>query len=224
VAVKRNAEPAVGVAPNADGPSGELIRGWAGICEEVRRSRVQIWRDIRAKRFPPPIETGPNSIAWFRSEIEAWKRSRPRRTYGSSQTEWTIPRTASPPVTSGGRAHRDDLRLTAEPGPSPALHPPPTQAESQLHRQYLVQQVHELGARVMFELLDEIARHPGFDDDLNELLERYVGLDGGVRGAVARAPVREPGHSENSRTEPPDAGGPYEGEQHPRAVSRGDGK
>jgi hypothetical protein len=153
----------------------------------------------------------------FRSEIGAWKRSRPRRTYGSSHTEWTIPRTAS-------RSHRDDLRLTAEPGPSPALHPPSTQAEPRLHRQYLVQQVHELVARVMFELLDEIARHPGFDDDLNELLERYVGLDGGVRGAVARAPVRELGHSENSRKEPPDAGGPYRDEQHPRAVSRGDGK
>jgi predicted DNA-binding transcriptional regulator AlpA len=206
--------------PTAHG--GELIRGWTGVCEEVSRSRVQLWRDIRAGRFPPPIETGPNSIAWFRSEIEAWKRSRPRRTYGSSQTEWRIPRTALPPVTSGGRSHRDDLGVTAEPGPSPVPYPAPTQAETRLHRQYLVQQVHELVVRVMFELLD--ARHPGFDDDLNELLERYVGLDGGVRGAVARAPVRELGHSENSRKEPPDAGGPYRDEQHPRAVFRGDGK
>ena len=176
-----------------DGPGGELIRGWAGLCEEVRRSRVQIWRDIRAGQFPPPIETGPNSIAWFRSEIEAWKRSRPRRTYGSSQTEWSIPRTASPPVTSGGRSHRDDLRVAAEPGPSLVLHPPATQAESWLHRQYLVQQVHGLGARVMFELLDEIARHPGFGDDLNQLLERYAAADGTVR-AVARAPARELRH------------------------------
>jgi hypothetical protein len=164
---------------------------------------------IRQKRYA-------KQTAW-RWLVVAPKRSRPRRTYGSSHTEWTIPRTAS-------RSHRDDLRLTAEPGPSPALHPPPTQAEPRLHRQYLVQQVHELVARVMFELLDEIARHPGFDDDLNELLERYVGLDGGVRGAVARAPVRELGHSENSRKEPPDAGGPYRDEQHPRAVFRGDGK
>jgi hypothetical protein len=43
--------------------AGSLFAGGAGICEEVRRSRVQIWRDIRAERFPPPIETGPNSIA-----------------------------------------------------------------------------------------------------------------------------------------------------------------
>jgi prophage regulatory protein len=62
-------------------PIGELIRGWAGICSVVGKSRVQLWRDIRAERFPAPIEVGPNSIAWFSSEIEAWKAARPRRTY-----------------------------------------------------------------------------------------------------------------------------------------------
>jgi predicted DNA-binding transcriptional regulator AlpA len=64
---------------------GDLIRGWAGICAEVHKSRVQLWRDIRAGHFPAPIETGPNSIAWIRSEIEAWKASRPRRTYRSAE-------------------------------------------------------------------------------------------------------------------------------------------
>jgi len=58
-----------------------LIWGWAGICEEVHRSRVQLWRDIRAGRFPAPIEIGANSIAWYRAEVEAWKASRPRRSY-----------------------------------------------------------------------------------------------------------------------------------------------
>ena len=64
---------------------GDLIRGWAGICAEVRKSRVQLWRDIRAGLFPAPIETGANSIAWIRSEVEAWKASRPRRTYGNAR-------------------------------------------------------------------------------------------------------------------------------------------
>jgi predicted DNA-binding transcriptional regulator AlpA len=71
--VKQQAEQAVG----------DLIRGWAGICAEVHKSRVQLWRDIRAGRFPQPIETGPNSIAWVRSEVEEWKRTRPRRTYSA---------------------------------------------------------------------------------------------------------------------------------------------
>ena len=66
-------------------PGGELIRGWIGICSEVHKSRVQLWRDIRAGRFPAPIETGANSIAWFRSEVEAWKASRPRRTYAAAE-------------------------------------------------------------------------------------------------------------------------------------------
>jgi predicted DNA-binding transcriptional regulator AlpA len=70
---------AVDIAP--DGSAGDLIRGWRGICLEARKSRAQLWRDIRAGRFPPPIELGPNSVAWFRLEIQAWKASRPRRTY-----------------------------------------------------------------------------------------------------------------------------------------------
>ena len=65
--------------------AGDLIRGWAGICAEVRKSRVQLWRDIRAGQFPAPIEVGANSIAWFRSEVDAWKASRPRRTYSSGE-------------------------------------------------------------------------------------------------------------------------------------------
>jgi len=76
---------AAGDVPDAAAPSGELIRGWSGICAEIHKSRVQIWRDIRAGKFPQPIETGANSIAWFREEVEEWKRSRPRRTYGAAQ-------------------------------------------------------------------------------------------------------------------------------------------
>jgi predicted DNA-binding transcriptional regulator AlpA len=75
----------IGCNPEDGGSTGgELIRGWAGITAEVQKSRVQLWRDIRAGRFPAPIETGPNSIAWFRLEIEAWKASRPRRTYSAA--------------------------------------------------------------------------------------------------------------------------------------------
>lgn len=73
---------AVGIALDAGTPTGEqLIRGWGGICAEVRKSRVQLWRDIRAGQFPAPIELGENSLAWFRSEIDDWLASRPRRSY-----------------------------------------------------------------------------------------------------------------------------------------------
>ena len=82
--IKRQGHAAVGISPDATSIGGDLIRGWAGIRAEVGKSRVQLWRDIRAGLFPAPIETGPNSIAWFRSEVEAWKASRPRRTYGAA--------------------------------------------------------------------------------------------------------------------------------------------
>lgn len=61
----------------------DLIRGWNGAVAATGRSRVQLWRDVRAGRFPAPLEIGPNSVAWYRDEIEAWKASRPRRTYGA---------------------------------------------------------------------------------------------------------------------------------------------
>ena len=62
-------------------PAGDLVRGWAGAAREAGKSRAQLWRDIRRGTFPAPIELGPNSVAWFKAEIDAWKRSRPRKTY-----------------------------------------------------------------------------------------------------------------------------------------------
>jgi predicted DNA-binding transcriptional regulator AlpA len=73
----------------------DLIRGWRGVSAMTGKSRVQLWRDIRARRFPPPIEIGPNSIAWYRTEVETWLAERPRRTYQSA---------------GGVRDHHDDRR------------------------------------------------------------------------------------------------------------------
>jgi predicted DNA-binding transcriptional regulator AlpA len=61
----------------------DLIRGWNGITAEVHKGRHQLRRDIKAGKFPAPIELGPNSLAWRRQEVEAWKAARPRRTYQS---------------------------------------------------------------------------------------------------------------------------------------------
>jgi prophage regulatory protein len=87
MAIKRGEEAGAGTEPDAGNPSGELIRGWAGICAEVCKSRVQLWRDIAAGRFPAPVSIGANSIAWFKSEVDEWKRSRPRRTYGAPKVD-----------------------------------------------------------------------------------------------------------------------------------------
>ncbi len=53
------------------------------VQELIGKSLVQIWRDVRAGRFPAPISLGPNSTGFFEDEILAWLASRPRRTYGA---------------------------------------------------------------------------------------------------------------------------------------------
>lgn len=63
--------------------SRKIVRGYKLAGERVGKSRIQIWRDVRAGQFPAPIELGPNSVAWFEDEIDAWLASRPRRTYGA---------------------------------------------------------------------------------------------------------------------------------------------
>ena len=51
------------------------------------------------------------------------------------------------------------------------------QAQRRLRRQRHVEKLHRLGARVLFELVDELDRHHGLGDDLDRRLEAYAGLD-----------------------------------------------
>ncbi len=60
----------------------KIIRGYKRVTERIGKTRIQLWRDIKAGNFPRPFELGPNSVGWYEDEIEAWLESRPRRTYG----------------------------------------------------------------------------------------------------------------------------------------------
>ena len=49
-------------------------------------SRSSIYLAISKGTFPPPVEAGPNSVAWVESEVDAWieqriaaRESRPRK-------------------------------------------------------------------------------------------------------------------------------------------------
>jgi len=56
--------------------------------------------------------------------------------------------------------------------------PPPEQNLLRLlRRQREIEAVHRLGARVVGELLDEIARHHGIGDDIDSRLARYANID-----------------------------------------------
>ena len=59
-----------------------------------------------------------------------------------------------------------------------------SQALARLRRQRHVEQVHRLGARVIFELLNELDRVHGLGDDLDRRLERYARLDPDLLAAL----------------------------------------
>lgn len=59
----------------------KILRGYKAVEDRTGKSRVQIWRDVRAGRFPAPLELGRNSVGWFEDEIDGWLASRPRRNY-----------------------------------------------------------------------------------------------------------------------------------------------
>jgi prophage regulatory protein len=52
------------------------------VMAAAHKSRAQIYRDVKAGKFPAPLEVGPNAIAWLAREVATWQASRPRRNYG----------------------------------------------------------------------------------------------------------------------------------------------
>jgi len=54
-----------------------LIRR-AELRRRVPYSDVHIWRLERAGEFPHRVQLGPNRVAWYEDEIEAWCASRIR--------------------------------------------------------------------------------------------------------------------------------------------------
>lgn len=65
----------------------QIIRGYNAMSKKLNgRSRVQIYRDVKAGRLPAPFELGPNSVAWFADEVDTALASRHRRTYADNQT------------------------------------------------------------------------------------------------------------------------------------------
>ncbi len=67
----------------SEAPARKIIRPSA-VCERTGKSRTQIWRDVRDKKFPAPIQIGPGAIGFYEDEIDAWIASRPRVSYAPS--------------------------------------------------------------------------------------------------------------------------------------------
>jgi len=39
-------------------------------------SKTSIYRKIKSGEFPAPIKLGPNTSAWLKSEVQAWKKAK----------------------------------------------------------------------------------------------------------------------------------------------------
>lgn len=42
------------------------------------KSPVTIWRKVKGRTFPPPLQLSPQTIRWKKSDIDAWLASLPR--------------------------------------------------------------------------------------------------------------------------------------------------
>ncbi len=45
------------------------------------KSRTQNWRDVRAGKFPAPVQIGPNRIGWWSDELDAHNKTLSRVEY-----------------------------------------------------------------------------------------------------------------------------------------------
>ena len=44
----------------------------------ISKSRIYVYMERETDPFPRPIQLGPNSVGWRKSEIEAWLNTRER--------------------------------------------------------------------------------------------------------------------------------------------------
>ena len=50
----------------------------AQVCQMLLVSRSTLWRWSTQGLFPPRRNLGPNSVAFLKSEVDAWIESRPK--------------------------------------------------------------------------------------------------------------------------------------------------
>ena len=65
---------------------GQQFLSYADLEEHYGKSRVTIWRWVRAGLLPAPYETGPNSVGFSSREIRDRDASLKRKTYGQEAT------------------------------------------------------------------------------------------------------------------------------------------
>jgi prophage regulatory protein len=58
-------------------PAARLL-SWPDVQKIVPLSRSTVWRNIRAGRFPPPLQISPGRVAWSEPDILTWLAAQKR--------------------------------------------------------------------------------------------------------------------------------------------------
>ncbi len=58
-------------------PDQEMLYRLPAVKTITGRGRATIYKDIAAGHFPRPVQLGAQSVAWKKSELDAWIASRP---------------------------------------------------------------------------------------------------------------------------------------------------
>jgi len=46
------------------------------VLERTGLSGTTLWREVKAERFPSPVQLSPHRIGWFESSVNAWMDKR----------------------------------------------------------------------------------------------------------------------------------------------------
>lgn len=63
-------------APTGSGGVDDRLLPWGRVQEIVGFSRATAWRMQKTGDFPEPVPVSPNRVAWWESELTAWKATR----------------------------------------------------------------------------------------------------------------------------------------------------
>jgi hypothetical protein len=97
-------------------------------------------------------------------------------TEGAADPKVTVPAPRRLTSESCGGRHIGNERAYS-PRPTRPQASPQDLEIARLRRQHLTRVLHGFGARTTFEFIDELARHHGIGDDLDERLAKYAALD-----------------------------------------------
>ena len=67
------------VQSNSHSPQPGRVLRRREVEKKIGHGHSWLYAEMRAGRFPAPIEIGTRSVGWFEHEVDAWLASRPRR-------------------------------------------------------------------------------------------------------------------------------------------------